>query len=181
MFEYHFEVEDVSSGYGPQKLRIDIAPPEIYSARSISDLKIGATTVRALSLERMTGEKLRAFLSCLPSYRRKINNPQPPVIRRAKDLYDLAKIAAVHSLASKDFWLDAAVEFRLACESRCISCQGIETFREDWLGTETAFRDDRTLPNDLDFKQVSEVLHWVVEFLKDSQFLPFDYPLPPLA
>lgn len=54
---------------------IDIAAPERLLDRSVEPLVIEGATVMAYSLQRLAGEKLRAFLSSLPTYRQKARKP----------------------------------------------------------------------------------------------------------
>ena len=70
---------------GLPSLVLDIAAPERLRGDSITPLAIGAVTVLAYTLERIAGEKLRAFLSSLPEYRAKVNRPGESV--RAKDVF----------------------------------------------------------------------------------------------
>lgn len=58
---------------GLPSLTLDVAAPEQLREDSIAPLTIGAATVLAYTLERIAGEKLRAFLSSLPDYRAKMN------------------------------------------------------------------------------------------------------------
>jgi hypothetical protein len=52
-------------------LEIDISAPEQLSAHAVSYLPIGDHTVRAYTLERIAGEKLRAFSARCPPTARK--------------------------------------------------------------------------------------------------------------
>ena len=63
------------------------------------------------------GEKLRAYLSSLPAYRKKLDRPGEAI--RAKDLYDITRILQREQLpGSTGFWKAALAEFRVCCESR---------------------------------------------------------------
>jgi hypothetical protein len=101
---------------GLPSLEIDVAAPEQMLDSSVSPLEVGGHFVFAYTLERIAGEKLRAFLSSLPAYRSKVKKPGEAV--RAKDLYDLSRIRRVHGLEQVDFWKLAGEEFRIACRSR---------------------------------------------------------------
>ncbi len=84
--------------------------------------KVDGLTVQSYTLERITGEKMRAYLTSLPVYRSKIGRrPDTP---RFKDLYDLARIRRRFDLADNAFWRTASREFGLACESRFVDCAG---------------------------------------------------------
>lgn len=99
-------------------LSIDVAAPELLYDTSVSYLDLGGCTIKAYTLERIAGEKLRAFLSTLPAYRRKVSKPGEAL--RVKDLYDLARIYRVNSINNELFWELSGREFRLACSSRFI-------------------------------------------------------------
>ena len=95
------------------QLRLDIAAPEVLSDKSISPLAFDGYTINAITLERIAGEKLRAFLSCLPTYRRKISE-KTQIARRAKDLYDLVRITRKYPMSESAFWTAAASETETA-------------------------------------------------------------------
>jgi hypothetical protein len=65
-------------------LEIDVAAPEELLDSSVSTIEVGRHRVVEYTLERIAGEKLRAFLSSLPAYRAKVRKPGEAV--RAKDL-----------------------------------------------------------------------------------------------
>ena len=73
------------------RIEIDIASPEKLGLNAVSDLRLSdECVVSAYTLERIAGEKLRAFLSSLPKYLAKIGRRNDTV--RVKDLYDLSRI-----------------------------------------------------------------------------------------
>src|SRR5262245_22421489 len=109
---------EAAAGAVSDPLRIDIAAAESWSDRSLSPLELDGRMVRAVTLERIAGEKLRAFLSSLPFYRKKLGERLDE--RRVKDLYDIVRIARKYPVMDGDFWQTAGAEFRLACQSRCI-------------------------------------------------------------
>jgi hypothetical protein len=82
-------------------IEIDVASPEKLLPTSIRPVTIGENQAAAYSLERIAGEKLRAFLSSLPVYKAKVKKPGESV--RAKDLYDLARILQVCPIELSDF------------------------------------------------------------------------------
>jgi hypothetical protein len=165
-----------AAGAAVDPLRIDIAAAELWSNRSLSPLELDGRTVNAVTLERIAGEKLRAFLSSLPLYRKKIRERVED--RRVKDLYDIVRIARRYPVTDGDFWQTAGAEFRLACESRYIDCRGYITFREGWDETRQVYEADRTLPNDVSFEQVEEALDPITEFLIGKKVIPFYFDLP---
>jgi hypothetical protein len=60
---------------GLPSLTIDVSAPETLSEYAIASLPIADHHVHACTLERIAGEKLRAFLSTLPAYRTKVKKP----------------------------------------------------------------------------------------------------------
>jgi hypothetical protein len=158
-------------------LRIDIAAPELTDERSIATVELHGHKVNAVTLERMAGEKLRAFLSSLPTYRKKIEEKiHPP---RAKDLYDLARIVRKKPLDDPRFWIDVGCQFTMACKSRFIDCEGIHTFKEHWATTEEAYVKDPTIPDDVPFTEAEQAIEQVVRCLSVN-VLPLTFPLPSL-
>ncbi len=88
---------------GLPTLDLDIAAPEELSPKSVADLEVGGHIVQAYTLERIAGEKLRAFLTSLPIYRKKLNGTDRTP--RVKDLYDLTRIYRARSISDCAFWL----------------------------------------------------------------------------
>lgn len=156
-------------------LTIDVAAPEELSEKSVSDMDLGGFPVRAYTLERIAGEKMRAFLSTLPAYRAKVQKPGEAV--RVKDLYDLARIHRVKPIDDDIFWGVAGEEFKIACASRCIDCEGLITFKENWGNTKTLYETDSTIPNDVEFDEVDNIITNINALLLRKQIIPFAYPL----
>ena len=72
-FETRININDLTKQVkGLPALRIDLAAPEELLEDSLAPLTIGSRQVWAYTLERIAGEKLRAFLSSLPSHRKKM-------------------------------------------------------------------------------------------------------------
>jgi hypothetical protein len=157
-------------------LTIDVAAPEELSENSVSDMNIGGFTVRAYTLERIAGEKLRAFLSTLPTYRTKVEKPGTAV--RVKDIYDLTQIHRVKPIEDEIFWGVAGEEFKMACSSRYIDCEGLVTFKENWGNTKKLYETDSTLRKDVGFDEVDEVITNINAFFLRKQIIPFFYPIP---
>ena len=65
--------------------QIDISVGENLSDEAIASITVDHHSIYVYSMSRIAGEKLRAFLSCLPAYRRKLQLTRT-VERRAKDL-----------------------------------------------------------------------------------------------
>lgn len=72
VYELRLEIKDLAAfaaTVNAPLLQIDIAAPEASSNRSFGPIFLDGRQVIAVTLERMIGEKLRAFLSSLPQYR----------------------------------------------------------------------------------------------------------------
>jgi hypothetical protein len=101
-FKVKMNVKDLSRRVlGLPALEIDVAAPEELLDTSVTILEVGGHRVHAYTLERIAGEKLRAFLSSLPAYRAKVKKPGEAV--RAKDLYDVSRISGVYGLEQVEF------------------------------------------------------------------------------
>ncbi|WP_162258367.1 nucleotidyl transferase AbiEii/AbiGii toxin family protein [Frateuria sp. Soil773] len=161
---------------GLPNIEFDVAAPEELGTHAVAPLGVGGDTVFAYTLERIAGEKMRAFLSSLPSYRHKVKKPGDAV--RAKDLYDVTKILGVHPIGEVDFWKAAAEEFHLACASRYIDCTGIGTFAEDIDVTRSTYETDATLPKDIVFDAAWHAIEDIVRFWEAQRVFPLRFPLP---
>jgi len=104
---------------GLPSLTMDIAAPEELLPDSCTPLSLDGQSILVYTLERIAGEKLRAFLTSLPSYARKLDATARVV--RAKDLYDVARIEEARPVARQDFWRRVGQEFRMACKSRFVT------------------------------------------------------------
>jgi hypothetical protein len=161
---------------GLPAIEIDVAAFETLGPNAISKLEIQqGLWVRAYTLERIAGEKLRAFLSSLPAYLEKVGRRTDTA--RVKDLYDIVRIWMVKPITDTAFWCEAASEFKLACESRFIDCTGIETFMENERMTAELFQNDPTLPKDISFDMVREVLTEILDLFKEQGWVPIAYPV----
>jgi hypothetical protein len=175
-FKVRINVNDLTrSVKGLPALEIDVAAPEDLLDSSVSTIEVGGHRVLAYTLERIAGEKLRAFLSSLPAYRAKVRKPGEAV--RAKDLYDVARIQRVHDIGQVEFWRTVGQEFRVACRSRYIDCQGLATFQEQWGVTRSTY-EEPTIPKDIPFTEAEATLVAVVRFLEAHGFVPFTFPTP---
>lgn len=177
-FEVIISVRDLSltGTRGLPNLKIDIAAPEVLGKESISSLDIGSGTVKAYTVERIAGEKLRAFLSSLPAYRKKVRKPGKAV--RAKDIYDLARVINQHHISDKVFWDKVSIEFIRACESRYIDCLGKASFEEDISITEETYKSDTTLPEDISFEMAWGSVCEIVNYFEKEKVVPFSFTLP---
>ena len=175
-FKVRMNVNDLSKHVsGLPALEIDVAAPEELLDTSVATIEVGGHRVHAYTLERIAGEKLRAFLSSLPAYRAKVKKQGDAV--RAKDLYDVSRIRGVHGLDQVEFWRLAGEELRVACRSRYIDCQGLTTFQEQWAVTRKTY-EEATIPKDISFAEAEATRLAFVRFLEAQGIVPFTFPLP---
>jgi hypothetical protein len=158
---------------GLPTIHFDVAAPETLGCRALAPLEVGEGEVLAYTLERIAGEKHRAFLSSLPQYRLKVKKPGDAV--RVKDLYDIAKILRVRPIEDIDFWMAAAEEFRLACESRFVDCMGIESFSEELSVTQGSYIGDSTLPSDVSWEDAWNSVQTIVRFWVSRGLFPLAF------
>lgn len=174
-FQIRISVNDASRDVrGLPVIEIDVAAPEELLGSSISPLRVGSREVSAYTLERIAGEKLRAFLTTLPAYRTKFKKPGNAV--RVKDLYDLARILRFYPIEAEVFWQKVAKEFEVACRSRYVDCEGIATFQEAWSVTEKSYASGM-IPSDIPFQEAAAALDAIVEFIGRQGTLPFSFPV----
>ena len=156
-------------------LTIDVAAPEPLSKDSLTEISIGRSKIQVYSLERIAGEKARAYLSSLPTYRNKVSaSDRTP---RVRDLYDLANILRHKRISDRAFWDTAGQEFRLTCESRYVDCPGIDCFFEDWTRIEGLYSRTPIIPTDILFKEVEKSILAISRFWKRRGVIPFLFPL----
>jgi len=148
---------------------IEIAAPELLGENAVTSIELDGFTMRAYTLQRIAGEKLRAFLTSLPAYRKKMKggNRAP----RVKDLHDLARILEAQPIEKEEFWREASEEFILACKSRYVNCTGLETFHEAWEVTRQAYETDANLPS-IPFHKAEDALQTVVKFFQEVGVFP---------
>ena len=162
---------------GLPTIEVDVASYETLGDDAVSDLTLGeGLIVKAYTVERIAGEKMRAFLSSLPSYIKKIGRRSDAV--RVKDLYDLARIQRIYPISQHTFWEKAAREFKMACESRFIDCAGISTFSENLETTRQSYEADSTIPRDISFEEAWTAVEKTVEFFQREGIIPFTFTLP---
>jgi Nucleotidyl transferase AbiEii toxin, Type IV TA system len=177
-FKVKVHVDDLNKAgvKGLPRIDIDVAAPEELLATSISPVIIGNDQAFAYTLERIAGEKMRAFLSSLPAHRAKSTKPGELV--RAKDLYDLARIHRIRPIEESGFWDTVGQEFRIACRSRYIDCLGLETFTEQWQVTAETYTKDPTIPSDINIAEARSILEIIVGYMKVKGIIPFEHQLP---
>jgi hypothetical protein len=161
---------------GLPTLTIDVAAPETLSGSSIADMELDGVAIRAYTLERIAGEKARAFLSTLPTYRQKAGKPGESV--RVKDLYDLGLIARSKPLTDHAFWTSAGNEFRMASESRGVDCFGLDSFFEGWPETKILYQRSPTIPKDIPVGEMEKTIAAIVAFWESIGIIPFSSPMP---
>jgi hypothetical protein len=161
-------------------IEVDIAAPERLGEGVVSALELrNGLFVQAYTLERIAGEKMRAFLSSLSAYRIKVGRRRDTP--RFKDLYDLARIARRCEVADNTFWRTVGREFRLACESRFVDCAGIETVADDLDKTRYGYENAATLPRDIAFDEAWDTVRAAIDLFKGFDIIPFAFPLPATA
>lgn len=176
-FEVSLTAQDLRRSIrGLPPLVIDVAAPGELSEGSAVHLDHGGSQIRAYSLERIAGEKLRAFLTSLPAYNTKIG--RTPRSRRVKDVYDLARIQLYRPISDHLFWRAAGEQFRLACGSRLVDCSGIATFEQELTATRTAYEQDPTLPKDIGFDEAWAGLRTIIELWEEKGIIPLEFLLP---
>lgn len=173
----HVRDGQLPNAKGLPAIEVDVAAPETLGPNAVSDLRLrDGLAIRAYTLERIAGEKMRAFLSSLPAYIQKIGRRTDAV--RVRDLYDLVRIQHARPIADHDFWTSTAHEFRLACQSRFVDCAGVKTFLEGMEATRSQFSNDPTLPKDITFEQVLRTLNEVLALFEELAVVSFAFPLP---
>ncbi|MGA2533255.1 MAG: nucleotidyl transferase AbiEii/AbiGii toxin family protein [Candidatus Aminicenantales bacterium] len=160
---------------GLPKLTIDLAAPESLSEQSVAEIDYNGVTIRAYSLERVTGEKARAYLSTLRTYCAKMKRPRDAV--RVKDLYDLTQIHRKKPMSGTAFWNTAGSEFRLACKSRFVDCSAAASFMEGWEETKAAYEKSAVIPGDISFEDVTRSIMAISSYWQQTGIIPFAFPL----
>jgi len=161
---------------GLPNAEIDIAAPEEFGPDAVTEVALDGLKLRAYTLHRIAGEKLRAFLTSLPAYRLKNEREIRP--HRAKDIHDLARILAAQPTAKEHFWRQAAAEFKIACKCRYVDCAGLETFQEDWDMTRQAYNADPTLSG-ISFREAEDALRLVTGLFDRFGVFPLLCQQPP--
>lgn len=157
---------------GLPNVEIEIASPEPLGPEAITWITLDGLKLRGYALHRIAGEKMRAFLTSLPAYRKKMKGGER--IHRAKDLHDLARILVAQPKDQEEFWIKAAHEFRLACESRYVDCSGLESFIEEWETTRNTYKMNATL-NAVSFENAENALHTVVALFEKFRIFPLTF------
>ena len=169
---------------GLPAIKIDIAAPEELGEHSVGELEIAGHSVIAYREPRLIGEKLRAFLSSLPEFRRKSprSRTDGPVGERirVKDVFDIAVCESVYSLQGNDeFWAEVMDEFVMACRSRGVDCEGLSTFEQKLAETRQQYEADEGLQSSIEFEAAWKVIQEIVTRMEHQGVVPLEFPLPP--
>lgn len=165
----------VVRGLPPAEL--EVAAPESLGADSTEIRDFLGFPAQVYTLHRIAGEKLRAYLTSLPEYRRKMSGERA---MRVKDLYDLARILQHRPADDADFWQKAGQEFVMACRSRYVDCAGPQTFKQDWDQARLRYEGDAHL-NRIPFSEAEAALDLILEQLRRQGLFPQNHPLPDVA
>jgi predicted nucleotidyltransferase component of viral defense system len=163
---------------GLPNLYMDVAAPEVLSKDSLKKMPLGRSEIHVYSLERITGEKARAYLTTLPTYRKKIGGFEKSA--RVRDLYDLTKILQNKGISNTTFWEIAGREFELACESRFVDCMEPDCFFEEWSIIEGLYLNAPTIPKDISIGEIKKTILAISNFWAKKGIIPFSFPLAPV-
>ena len=174
-FLLRIEVQDNSKAgvLGLPMLEIDVAAPETLGPDAVVTLIVIGIPATVYALHRIAGEKLRAYLTSLPSYRRKMQGGERDY--RVKDLHDIARILQARPASDAKFWTEAGHEFKLACQSRLVDCRGLESFMENWSQARERYETDASLRN-VSFEEAEHALKSVVGLLEKQGIFPLEFP-----
>ena len=174
-FLLRIEVQDNSLAgvRGLPMLEIDVAAPETLGPDAVQILNVQGIPARVYALHRIAGEKLRAYLTSLPAYRRKMQGGDREF--RVKDLHDIARILRARPASDTKFWTEAGHEFQLACQSRLVDCRGLESFMESWPLARERYETDRSLDK-VSFDEAEQALKIVVGLIEGQGIFPMEFP-----
>ena len=177
--EAHIRVRDLSrpTTHGLPFLSLDVASPEHLTDHSTTTLEIGAHRVTVYTLERIAGEKLRAFLSTTPAYQSEKAGTRQTL--RVKDLPDLARIVEHTPLSDNAFWQIVGRDFRDACQSRGVDCAGWSTFEAVAGQARDTYNKDATVATSMPFDRAWAAVKAIVNRLEAERVVPFEFPMPP--
>lgn len=179
MFRVHLTISDRQNP-GVRALpaaTIEVSAPERLGPHAIEERVIGGETARIYSLQRIAGEKLRAYLTSLPAYRHKRGGGEREF--RVKDLHDMVRIVRARPTSDRPFWREAAVEFKMACASRFVDCEGPAVFRQEWAQARIRYEQDRQLTR-IPFEAVDAALNDILAVFVAEGVFPMSFEAPPL-
>lgn len=165
---------------GLPAVELEVSAPETYGADAVETRDFLGVPAQVYALHRIAGEKLRAYLTSLPEYRRKMEGTigRERAVR-VKDLHDTARILKARPITDLDFWTRAASEFRLACASRYVDCESANTFKQGWEQVRARYTEDRHLAS-VSFAEVEAAIDQVLAFFSEMDVFPLQFTLPPL-
>ena len=174
-FLLRIEVQDNSRAgvRGLPMLEIDVAAPETLGPDAVETLEFQGIPARVYALHRIAGEKLRAYLTSLPAYRRRMQGGAREF--RVKDLHDIARVLRARPAAAAEFWAKAGREFQLACQSRLVECRGVDSFMENWSQARQRYETDGSLRN-VSFDEAEHGLKTVVGLIERQGIFPLETP-----
>lgn len=166
MFVFRVRVNDARHRgvTGLPRLTLEVAAPEDLGEGSLERHVLSTGAILIYSLERIVAEKLRAFLQSTARHRSMIGST--PRAMRVRDLYDLGEVLRERPGTLKGFWDVVAREFRRACLSRSVSCEGWETFEKERETAASTWERDSTLSGLRDFGDVWSDVYLIVEMLE---------------
>lgn len=160
--------------WGLPSIEIDIAAPEELGSGAVETIELLGAPAKVYSLHRIAGEKLRAYLTSLPEYRKKMRGGERAF--RVKDLYDLARILRSKPINDGNFWNAAANEFKLACQSRLVDCKGADTFMQEWQAARSSYEGESQLRG-VPFPEAEAALTTIVQFIVGKGLLPLEFSM----
>ncbi len=162
---------------GIPALQLDVTAEEDLGPAALTTLDIGGRRVQGYSMIRQAAEKLRAFLESLPAHRSKLGSSRTRSVR-VKDIADIFRIVEHHPPGDDAFWKGVGEEFRRACLSRYVDCEGPATFRQNLPVTEQTYLDDTTLREEPSFDLAWARFEAVLATLEEMNTFPVVAPLP---
>ena len=153
---------------------MEVAAPELLGPTAVQTITLFGFPAQVYSLERIAGEKLRAYLTSLPAYRKKMGGGLREF--RVKDLHDIARILLERPSSDWPFWSTAANEFRLACQSRLVDCHGLDSFMEDWTMACERYGADDSLRG-VTLADAEKALRIVVGLFDQQKIFPLLFPI----
>lgn len=175
-FKLRIEVRDnaLAGVIALPRLEIEVAAPETLGPDAVQTMPVHGHPARVYTLHRIAGEKLRAYLTSLPAYRRKMRGGERDF--RVKDLHDIARILQARPAIDQQFWNAAGLEFQLACESRLVDCAGPESFLESWPLARERYAADQSLKA-VPFAEAEAAIKTTAGLLESQGIFPLIYPL----
>lgn len=154
---------------------LEVAAAESYGPDAVEWRDFLGAPALVYALHRIAGEKMRAYLTSLPEYRKKMHGGTREF--RVKDLHDLARIVRQHPLEDLAFWGKVLEEFKLACESRYVDCNGPATFLQDWAQVRLRYEQDRHLSS-ISWTEAETALNQILKGISANAGFPWRFEVP---